>query len=128
MSESAVVEVRNYITEEVEEELYAGSVTIPADTTTPYKVEEGRIPEGHEGVAVSVACTRDSNIAFWLKIDNKQRFKNGLNAGGLGGLDEETLLLVHIPEGKRWEIGFTNTSSSDITVGYRFRMRLFRKG
>jgi len=128
MSMSAVVEAKNYITGEVEEELYAASDSIAANTTTPSSVAEGRIPDGYDAVAVSVACTQNEDVSFWLKVNGKQKYPNGLNTAGLGGLSDETLLLVKLSEGDKWEIGFTNTGSSAATVNWRFRIRLFKKG
>lgn len=127
MSVSAKVEVKNYIAEEVEEELYSGSNTVAATTTTPMKVAEGKVPSEYEGVAVGIACTQDVNSAAFLKIADKQYYANGLNTAGLGGLTEETLLLVKIGEKVGWELGFTNLSGSDITINWRIRIRLFRK-
>ena len=127
MSMSARIEAKNYLTEEVKEELYAGSDSIAAGTTTPSKVEDGRIPDGYDAVAVSVACTQNSSVSFWLKVRGKQHYPNGLNTAGLGGLSDETLLLVKLKEGDSWEIGFTNTGGSDVTVNWRFRIRLFKR-
>ena len=127
MSVAAKIEVRNYIAQAVEEELHAGSTIVPANTTTPLKLAEGKLPTGCEGVAVGVAVTQNAVSAFFLKIAEKQHYANGLNTAGLGGLTEETLLLVKIPQGKSWEIGLTNTSGANITQAWRFRVRLFKK-
>ncbi|MCM8802836.1 MAG: hypothetical protein NC827_05970 [Candidatus Omnitrophica bacterium] len=121
------IEVKNYISEIVEEELYADSNVIPANSATPVKVADGSIRSGNEGVVVSVACSQDVNVKFYLNINGKEYYPNGLNTAGLGGLTEETLLLVKIPEKGSWKIGFTNKSASDITVNWRFRIRLFKK-
>jgi hypothetical protein len=121
------VEVKNYITEEVEERLYADTVTIPANSTAPVKAAGDSIPAGMDGVAVSVACTQNSNSSFYLKIAGKQHYPNGLNTAGLAGLTDETLLLVPMKERQEWEVGFTNKSASDITISFRFRVRLFRR-
>jgi len=127
MSVSATMEVKNYVTGEVEEELYADSKVIPANTKDPVKVADGKIEDGYEGIAVSLACTRNANVYAFLKIAGRQVYPNGLNTAGLGGLDEETLLLVKIEEGKSWELGFNNTGTTDVTVAFRFRIRKFRK-
>ena len=111
----------------MEEELYAGSDTIAANSTTPVKVAEGKVPSGYEGVAVGVACTQNADSSAFLKIADKQHYPNGLNSAGLGALTEETLLLVRIGEGVAWELGFTNPSGSDIVQAWRIRIRLFRK-
>jgi hypothetical protein len=121
------MEVKNYVTGEVEEELYADSKVIPANTKDPVKVADGKIEDGYEGIAVSLACTQNANVCAFLKIAGKQVYPNGLNTAGLGGLSEETLLLVKIEEGKSWELGFNNTGTSDVTVAFRFRIRKFRK-
>jgi hypothetical protein len=122
------VEVKNYVTGEVEEKLYAGSSTIAKSTTTPASVLKDSVPAGYDAVAVSVACSQDSDVSFWLKIAGKQVYDNGLNTAGLAGLTEETLLLVKIDEKKDFEVGFTNVNSTtDKTVNWRFRVRLFRK-
>ena len=124
------LEVKNYITEIVEEELYAGSNTIAAGTTSPEAVESGKIRDGYDAVAVSVAVTRDANCSFWLKINGKQHYPNGLNCSGLGAgqyLNNEVLLGVPLKEGDSWEIGFTNTSAADVTIAWRFRIRLFKR-
>jgi hypothetical protein len=123
------VEVKNYLEEEVVEEVHADTVSIPANTTTPSKVESGTIRQGYKAVAVSVAVTRDANCYFWLKVAGKQVYSNGLNCAGIGAganLENETLLLVPIEEGGDWEIGFTNKSASAVTLSYRFRLRLFK--
>ena len=127
MSVAAKIAVKNYVAEEVEEELYAESSTIPATTTTPLKVQAGVIPDGYDAVAVSIACTVDTDSAFFLKKKDKQVYSDGLNTGGLGGLLEETLLLVKLKAKEAWEVGFTNTSGSGITMDWRFRIRLFPK-
>jgi hypothetical protein len=127
VSVSATIEVRNYILEQVEEELYSDTDTIPANTRSPLKVCDGKIRDGYDAVAISVACTQNSDVYLYLKIAGKQVYPNGLNTAGLAGLSEETLLLVKIPEGNSWEIGFANIGASDASVSWRFRLRLFRK-
>jgi hypothetical protein len=121
------IEVKNYVTGEVEERLYASVNIIGANTTTPSKVCSGRVPSGYDAVIVSIACTRDSNIGFNIKINDKYYYDNTLNAGSLAGLDYETLLAVPLKENDIWELGFTNTSGSNIAVNWRLRVRLFRK-
>jgi hypothetical protein len=121
------MEVKNYITGEVEEDLYADSKTIPAGSKDPIKVADGKIEDGYEGIAVSIACTQNPNVCAFLKVKGKQVYPNGLNTAGLGGLSEETLLLVKISEGESWELGFNNTGTSDVTVAFRFRIRKFKK-
>ena len=127
MSVSAQIEVKNYVAQVVEEELCAGSDSIPANSTSPVEVVKGEVPEGYEGVAVGIACTQSADCSAFLKIADKQYYPNGLNTAGLGGLTEETLLLVRVPQGKAWELGFTNLSGAPVTISWRFRVRLFRK-
>lgn len=127
MSVSAKIEAKNYVTEVVEEELYAGSNTIPLNSASPVKVGEGRIPDGFDGVAIGIGCTQSASCSFFLKIADKQFYPNGLNTGGLGGLSDETLLLVKIGEKVSWEIGLTNISGGNIVLAWRFRVRLFRR-
>jgi len=127
MSVSAKIEVKSYVEETVEEELYAGSTTVPATTTTPLKVASGKIRDGFDGVVVSIAITQNAVCSFFLKIKEKQYYADGLNSAALGGLSDETLLLVKIAEGVAWEIGLTNTSGANIVQNWRFRIRLFKK-
>jgi len=128
MSESARIEVKNYIEEKVEEEVYAGSDVIAHGSTSPVKVADGKVRDGYEGIVVGVACTQDSDCSLFLKVAGKQNYPNGLNTAGLGGLTNETLLLVKVPEGQSWELGFTNkNTTTDKTVNWRLRVRLFKK-
>lgn len=124
------IQVKNYLSEDVEEELYAKTSTIPAGTTSPLKVASGKIRAGYEGIAVSVAVERVADMDFWLKIKDKQHYKDGLNLEGLGAgqfLNNEVPLLVDIGEGVEWEVGFTNASGADVDISWRFRIRLFKK-
>jgi len=122
------VEVKNYVGEGVVEEVYASSNTIPASTTSPLKVQNGRVRDGYDAVAVSVACTQDADVTFFLKVKGKQVYDNGLNTAGLAGLQQETFLFHPIYEGQDWEVGFTNVNSSTAkTVSWRFRLRLFKR-
>jgi len=110
----------------VEERLYAGSDSIPANSTTPVKVVGTAIPAGYEGVVVSIACTQNADSAAFLKIEDKQYYDNGLNTAGLGGLAQETPLLVKVKENNTWELGFTNASGSAITMNWRIRVRHYK--
>lgn len=124
------MQVKNYLSENIEEELYADTDSIPDDTTTPLGVQSGKIRDGYQAIAVSVAVTR-SALVFWLKIKDKQHYADGLNCNGLGSgqyLNNEVPLLVDIDEGDEWEIGFTNTTGGEIDVSWRFRVRVFKKG
>jgi len=127
MSASALVEAKNYTTGAVEEEVLAGVDTIPAGTTKPKAVADGVAPTGYDSVLVSVACTRSSSVWLYIAKDGKQIYPNGLATAGLGGLDDETLILKPLKEGEKWEVGFTNTSTSDVEVGWRIRFRHFKK-
>jgi len=120
------VEVKNYITEQVVEELFANSSTIPANSTTPVGVVNGRVPQGYDAVIVGIACTQNSNCSMNIKIDGKYHYPNPLNTAGLGGLTEETYLFVPLKQNQLWELGFTNLSGSDQTIAWRLRIRLFR--
>ncbi|MBW2675355.1 MAG: hypothetical protein JRD89_18420 [Deltaproteobacteria bacterium] len=124
------VEVKNYIDESVVEELYADTDTISAGTTSPAKVEEGKIRDGYDAVIVSAAVTNDSDCYLYIKRNGKQVYDNGLNCAGLAAgqyLNNEVLLGVPLKEGDSWELGFTNTSGSDKTINWRLRIRLFRR-
>ena len=121
------VEVKNYITEQVVEELYANSSTIPANSATPVGVVNGRVPQGYDAVIVGIACTQNSNCSMNIKIDGKYYYPNPLNTAGLGGLTEETYLFVPLEQNQLWELGFTNLSGSDQTIAWRLRIRLFRR-
>lgn len=122
------LQVKNYLSEDIEEELYADTDSIPAATTTPLKVQSGKIRDGYDAIAVSVAVTNSVDCAFWLKIKDKQHYPDGLNCQGLSAgqhLNKETPLLVDIKSGEAWEIGFT--SGAGVDVSWRFRLRLFKK-
>ena len=124
------VEVKNYIDELVAEEVYADSNTISAGTTSPEAVESGKIRDGYDAVIVSVACSQEADCYLYIKKNGKQVYPNGLNCAGLGAganLEHETLLCVPLKEGDSWELGFTNTGTSDATINWRLRIRLFKK-
>jgi len=120
-------EVKNYTTGVVEEELYASSSTIPLNTTAPLAVEYGKIRDGYDAVVVGIAATQSVSCSVFLKVNEKQYYSNGLNTAGLPSNLEETELLVHLEPGDTWELGITNTSGGNITINWRFRIRLFRR-
>jgi len=130
--------VKNYIDESalkrtqaqpvVDEYVDASTTTISANTTTPQKVAEGRVPDGYNGVIVSVAVTRNTNVSLWLKIAGKQVYPNGLNTYAFRANMDEVFLGEDIYEGESWELGFTNTSDADVDVSWLIRVRYFKKG
>lgn len=126
------IQVKNYLSEDIEEELYADYKEIPGATDTPLKVASGKIRDGCEAIAVSVAVTRAGLCKFWLKIKDKQHYADGLHCQGLAAgqyLNNEVPLLVDIPMGAEWEIGFTNSGAAgaDVSMYWRFRIRVFKK-
>ena len=129
--------VKNYIDEtalkrtqampEVDEYVDASTTTIAANTTSPDKVAEGKCPDGYNGVIVSVAATRNTNVNLYLKIAGKQIYPNGLNTYALKENMDEVFLGEDIYEGESWELGFTNTSGGNIDVSWLIRVRYFKK-
>lgn len=125
----------DYKRQDVEEKLYADTDTLSTELTT---VEEGTVPEGHEGMVVSIAVSADATAVAYIKRDGKQFYENGLNCGGLSdtpqaagtaglvGVDDEVFLGVRIKEKGKWELGFKATSGTP-TVNWRLRVRHFRK-
>lgn len=131
MKNMSNMQVKNYLSADIEEELYADYDIIPLGTTTPLKVQSGKIRAGYQAIAVSVAVARASGCAFWLKIKDKQHYDDGLNCQGLAAgqyLNKEVPLLVDMDEGDEWEIGFTNPGVADVDMFWRFRVRVFKKG
>ena len=115
-------------TPELEEEVQAGSDSIPATTTTPQKVAEGSVPAGYDGVLMGIACTQSAVCAAYFQRAKKQVYSNGLNTNGLAGLTRETALYAKLREKQAWELGFTNTSGGDVTINWRIRVRYIKKG
>ena len=124
-----IEKVRNYVTGEVVEQVYAGTDTITSGTTTAEEVVARTVPKGYEGVIVSMAVTRNTSINVYIFINGKvpPDYADGWNAGGLAGLDYETPLLIPLEEGDKWSLKFTNPGASDVDVSWRIRIRLFKK-
>ena len=125
----------DYVHQEVEENLYADNEGTTTDLAT---VQEGTVPDGHEGMIVSIAISSDDTVIVYIKRDGKQFYENGLNCGGLGsiaeakgtdveGVDKEVFLGVRLKEKGKWELGLKATSGTP-TVSWRLRVRHFKKG
>ena len=125
-----------YESQEVEEKVYADR---DATSTTLAKVEEGTVPDGYEGMIVSIAVSKETNqrITAYLKRDGKQYYENGLRCAGLSkildtgvavdsGVDGEVFLGIRIKEKGKWELGF-KASGGTPDVNWRLRVRHFRK-
>ena len=119
--------LRAILDESIEEEVQAGMSTVAAGTTTPSKVAEGTIEAGYDGVVMGVAVERLDDVVAWIKRADKQVFKDGLEAAGLGDLDQETPLFVKLTEKQAWELGLTNTGGSEQVIGWRIRIRKLAK-
>jgi len=120
--------IKEYISEEVMEEVYADVDVISAGETSPVDVLTGKVPDGYDGVIMGLACTQDGDVSAWIKRDGKQVYPNGLNTQALGGItNQETPLLVTFKEGQSWALGFTNGAASDKTVYWRLRVRYIKK-
>lgn len=131
-------EVKNYITEEVEEEVYADVYTILVEKTYE-KVKDGKIRDGYDGVVVSAAVSSGETVVLFLKKKGKDVYPDGLNCAGLShvpqaagtaglvGVGNEVGLYVPLSEGDAWELGFKSTTGTP-KVNWRLRIRLFRKG
>jgi len=120
--------IKEYIDEEVIEEVYAKKDIIPAGTTTPKDVISGTVPDGYDGVIMGLACTQDSDTYAWIKRAGKQVFSDGLSTQALGGItNEETPLLVKLESRQSWALGFTNQAGSDKTIYWRLRVRYIKK-
>lgn len=123
----------NYEQQDVEEKLYADKDTL---STTLATVEESTIPDGHEGMIVSVAVSADKTAVLFIERDGKQYYENGLNCMGLSGIlyagvdnegvDKEVFLGVRIKEKGKWKLGFKSTAGTP-TIAWRLRVRHFRK-
>ena len=117
---------------DVEEKLYADEDTL---STTIATVEEGTVPDGHEGMVVSVAVSSEDNAILYIDRDGKQYYENGLNCGALSkilyagtevqGVDEEVFLGVRIKEKGKWKLQFKATAGTP-TVAWRLRVRHFK--
>jgi len=124
----------DYKDADVEEHLYADKDTLSTDITT---VEESTVPDGYEGMIVSVAVSADKTVILYIDRDGKQFYENGLNCMGLSGIlfagvdnegvDKEVFLGVRIKEKGKWKLAFKSTVGTP-TIAWRLRVRHFKKG
>ena len=123
----------DYEHQDVEEKLYTDN---EATSTTLTKVEEDTVPEGHEGMIVSIAVSSDDTVLVYIKRDGKQYYENGLNCGALSsipeakgtdleGVGKEVFLGVRLKEKGKWELGLKSTSGTP-TISWRLRVRHFK--
>ena len=124
-----------YELQDVEEKVYADNETI---STTLATVEESTVPDGHEGLIVSIAVSSDDTAIAYLERDGKQYYENGLNCGGLSdtpeaagtaglvGVGDEVPLLIRLKEKGKWKLGFKSTTGTP-TISWRLRVRHFKK-
>ncbi|GAH88702.1 unnamed protein product, partial [marine sediment metagenome] len=99
--------------------------------------EEGTVPDGHEGMIVSIAVSSQDQVTMYLNRDGKQYYENGLNCGGLSsigeeeaevyGVDKEVFLGVRIKEKGKWKLQFVSSAGTP-TISWRLRVRHFKKG
>ncbi|NQT07571.1 hypothetical protein HQ586_00690 [Candidatus Bathyarchaeota archaeon] len=119
----------------VEEKLYADIDTLSTDIVT---VEEGTVPDGHEGIIVSIAVSSDKTAVVYIERDGKQFYENGLNCAGLSsiletagadreGVDNEVFLGIRLKEKGKWKLGFKATTGIP-DISWRLRVRHFKKG
>lgn len=119
--------LKEIIDQTVDEEVYAGTLT----TTVAYKkAKGGTIPDGYEGIVVSVAVSYLAALDLYLKRADKHVYADGLPTLALSkiaqtaGIDDEVPLLVKFGEKVAWELGFAGAIGS---VNWRLRIRLFKK-
>lgn len=124
-----------YEHQDLEEKLYADNEAISSTLAT---VEEGTIPDGYEGLIVSIAVSSDDTAIAYIERDGKQFYDNGLNFGalsqvpeaagtaGLVGVGPEVPLLVRMKEKGKWKLQLKSTTGTP-TVGWRLRVRHFKK-
>ena len=125
----------DYKSPDVEEHVYADNEATVLDVVT--MVEEGTVPDGHEGMIVSIAVSSNDNVVMYLSRDGKQYYENGLNCGGLSNIGEEesevygvgneVFLGVRIKEKGKWQLQFKSTLLTP-TISWRLRVRHFKKG
>lgn len=124
-----------YEHQDVEEKVYADNEAI---STTLAAVETGTVPDGHEGMIVSIAVSSDDTAIMYLLRDGKEYYENGLNCGGLShvpeaagtaglvGVGPEIPLLIRLKEKGKWELEFKSTTGTP-TISWRLRVRHFKK-
>ena len=125
----------DYKSPDVEEHVYADNEATVLDTVTT--VEESTVPDGYEGMIVSIAVSSNDKVVMYLDRDGKQYYENGLNCGGLSsigeeesevyGVDKEVFLGVRIKEKGKWKLQFKSTLLTP-TISWRLRVRHFKKG
>lgn len=132
MCEYLTENVKNYIGEDIEEDLYAESTgDIINGTVDPLTVglqETIVIPGGYDAIIVGVAVD-NIDVHLYIAIDNKQHYPNGLHCHALSAgadLERETPLYVHVKSGQTIKVGFTNTSGGDLPNFWRLRIRRFK--
>lgn len=120
----------------VEEKLYADN---EATSTTLAAVQEGTVPDGHEGLIVAIAVSSDDTVIAYIERDGKQYYENGLNCGGLSdtpeaagtaglvGVGPEVPLLIRLKEKGKWKLQFKSTTGTP-TISWRLRVRHYKKG
>lgn len=126
----------DYKDADVEEHLYADNEATVLDVVTT--VEEGTVPDGYEGMIVSIAVSSVDVVRAYINRDGKQYYENGLNLGGLSsiletagtdraGVDKEVFLGVRIKEKGKWKLQFVSSAATP-TISWRLRVRHFKKG
>lgn len=121
---------------DIEEKLYADQ---DATSTELKTVEEGTVPDGYEGMIVSVAVSKETNQRITLFIDRngKQFYENGLRCTALSkildtgvavdsGVDGEVFLGIRLKEKGKWKLQF-KASGGTPNVNWRLRVRHFKK-
>ena len=124
-----------YEHQDVEDKLYADQ---DATSTVTAMVEEGTVPDGYEGMIVSVAVSNEVNnrVILYLERDGKQYYENGLRCAGLSrvldtgalvmGVDSEVFLGIRLKEKGKWKLQFKSTGGTP-NVNWRLRVRHFKK-
>ncbi len=118
---------------DVEEKLYADNEATVLDVVTT--VEESTVPDGHEGMIVSIAVSSEDAVIMYLNRDGKQYYENGLNLGGLSyvpetgtdqyGVGDEVFLGIRIKEKGKWQLQFKSTAGTP-DISWRLRVRHFK--
>jgi hypothetical protein len=124
-----------YDNPEAEEKVYADTKELSTSITS---VQKSTVPDGYEGLIVSIAVSSDSTAIMYLSRDTKQYYENGLNCGalshvpqsagtaGLVGVGPEVPLLIRIKEKGAWDLGFKSSAGTP-TINWRLRVRYFKK-
>jgi len=124
----------DYKNSDIEEKLYADNEATVLDVVST--VEEGTVPDGYEGMIVSIAVSSNDKVIMYLDRDGKQYYDNGLNCGALSNIGEEesevygvgseVFLGVRIKEKGKWKLQFKSTLLTP-TISWRLRVRHFKK-